>query len=310
MKKHYNSYKHIITDMLTDNFTFKYLPSSERDIDWGLSVSCVGSQQVASGDDYPPQHHPANYSFLPSRGRILDEYQIIYITKGKGTFTSEHGGEHTVEAGDMLLLFPGERHSYRPDQTTGWNEYWIGFCGPNIDTRVNHGFFSVEKPIAHVGISEDIVHTYSMAINAVQQMAPGYQQMLAGCVNMLLGFIYSAAREANDDMENITKAMHKAAVFIHENFCKDIHPEDVAAEVNFGYSRFRKAFTDHTGISPYQYILKLRIQRSKELLQHTHKTMSEIAYEAGFNNPLYFSTAFKRETGMSPKAYREATVKE
>lgn len=288
-----------------NNITIRYLPSAERDLAWGLAVSCVGFQRVDPGETYPPQSHPASYCFNTSQGRVLDEYQIIYIVKGEGTFRSEHGGEHHVKAGDVEMLFPGERHTYYPAPDTGWEEYWIGFKGPNIDSRVSNGFFSVEHPVFHVGIRENIIHVYRDAIESVRNMSKGYQQMLAGCVNMLLGYIYTLDGVDSATNEQAVLTIQQAVVYINDHFREDIHPEDVAAHLNCGYSRFRKLFQEHTGLSPYQHILRLRIHRSKELLAYTHKSLSEIAYDVGFNNSLYFSTAFKRIEKISPKQYRQ-----
>lgn len=285
-----------------NNITIRYLPSAERDLAWGLAVSCVGFQRVEPGETYPPQSHPASYCFNTSQGRVLDEYQLIYIIKGEGTFRSEHGGEHHVKAGDVQMLFPGERHTYHPYPETGWEEYWIGFQGPNIDSRVENGFFNVEHPVFHVGINEDIIHTYRLAIDAVQKMARGYQQMLAGCVNMLLGLAYSLDGMTNSG--HIATIVQQSLLYINEHFQEDLHPEEVAKAVNCGYSLFRKIFLEHTGISPYQHILRMRIHRSKELLAYTDKSLSEIAYDVGFNNSLYFSSAFKRMEKISPKQYR------
>lgn len=67
---------------------FKYLVSSERDLLWGLIVDNVGQAEI--GKDYkiyPPKvGHPTDYYFTPQNGRILDNYQLIYISKGKGTY--------------------------------------------------------------------------------------------------------------------------------------------------------------------------------------------------------------------------------
>jgi len=52
----------------------------------------------------------------------------------------------------MFILFPDEWHIYHPDRRTGWQEFWIGFSGINIDNRVEGNFFKKQKPIFAVGI--------------------------------------------------------------------------------------------------------------------------------------------------------------
>ena len=125
--------------------TKKYLIINNEDYAWGLAINSVGHQSIAENEVYPPQIHPTRYLFNTQTGRTLDEYQLLYITSGKGMFYSESGGRHQVREGDMFLLFPGEWHTYRPEQTTGWNEYWIGFNGRIMEDWVKEGFFSKES---------------------------------------------------------------------------------------------------------------------------------------------------------------------
>jgi AraC-like DNA-binding protein len=136
-------------------------------------------------------------------------------------------------------------------------------------------------------------------------MEKGYQQLLSGYVNMLLGYISSYDNASSQAEKETTEAIHQAILFIHNNYQHDIQSEDVARAINWGYSRFRKIFLQQTGMTPYQYIQETRIKQSKFLILNTTKALKEIAYEVGFNNPDYFSTAFRRITGISPLSFRK-----
>lgn len=292
---------------MNEHLNYKYLPSVEHDLDWGLTVNCVGTQEIQPGEAYPPSEHPLSYRFLPAAGRKLDEYQLIYCSSGAGVFRSETAGEMQVKAGDVMMLFPQERHTYHPDADTGWKEYWIGFRGPNIEMRVKNGFFSPQHPLFHLPMSMnyDIIHLFDQGIKAAQHMEKGYQQLLSGYVNMLLGYISSYDNTASQAEKETTEDMHQALLFIHNNYYKDICSEDIAIAINWGYSRFRKVFLQQTGMTPYQYIQETRIKHSKFLLLNTTKPLKEIAYDVGFSNPDYFSTAFRRITGISPHSFRK-----
>ena len=132
----------------------KYLAINSNDLLWGLAVNSTGWQDISPGEDYPPHNHPNRYLFSYEKGRKLDEYQLIYITRGGGEFSSEALGRDRkvrISAGDMLLLFPGEWHTYKPVDSVGWHCYWLGFKGRNMDDRVRAGFLSPQHPIYHVG---------------------------------------------------------------------------------------------------------------------------------------------------------------
>ena len=173
--------------------------------------------------------------------------------------------------------------------------------------KVKNGFFSTQHPLFHlpVAICHDIIHLFNQGIEAAQHMEKGYQQLLSGYVNMLLGYISSYDNASSQAEKETAEDIHQALLFIHENYQNDIRSEDVAQAINWGYSRFRKVFLQQTGMTPYQYIQETRIKQSKFLIMNTTKPLKEIAYDVGFNNPDYFSTAFRRITGISPMEFRK-----
>ena len=189
----------------SDMEPIKYIAQNSRDREWGLTVCSVGHQKIAAGEEYPPRKHNQEYMFDPEHGRILSEYQLIYIVDGQGTLTTRSAGEMKVKGGDMFILFPGEWHSYRPDEGTGWNEYWIGFEGINIDNRVQAGFFTPGSPLFHIGYDEFMVSLYNEAIRTAMRQEPYFQQLLAGVVNHLLGLMFMTGRKSL--LQNDTEAM-------------------------------------------------------------------------------------------------------
>ena len=68
----------------TANQNIRYLIASDHDAQWGLTVRSIGFQKISPNDTYPPLHHTKAYLFTPNKGRVLDEYQLIYITQGGG----------------------------------------------------------------------------------------------------------------------------------------------------------------------------------------------------------------------------------
>ena len=285
----------------------KYLIANENDLLWGLTVDSVGFQHICPDSVYPPSNHPMRYLFSTEKGRVLDEYQLLYISKGKGSFVSKSYTEQSIEEGNMFLLFPGEWHNYHPENHVGWDEYWIGFNGNAINNRVDNGFFSKQKPIFKVGINNEIVELYLQAINIANEQKAGFQQVLAGIVNLLLGLAYSLNK--NQFLENlqVNNQINKAKMIIVENLFTGIKAEEIAEKINMSYSWFRRIFKDYTGFAPAQYIQELKIQKGKELLTNTSLSVKEIAFKMGFENSEYFFTAFKKKTGMTPIQYREFT---
>ena len=223
--------------------TSKYLLATERDAEWGLTISTVGREEIVPGEEYPTKGHADGYYFDIKKGRTLDEYQLLYQPEGEGVFSSAHLPETKIKAGDIFLLFPGEWHSYHPSSTKGWKSYWIGFKGKNINDRVKAGFLSPEKPIYHVGYSNEIIALYEEAYKTAQEEAAFVQQTLAGIVNHLIGKMYSLERNIilGKDSKHVD-IINRARLRIRESLEDTLTIQDLAQELGVSYSSFRKLF--------------------------------------------------------------------
>lgn len=287
----------------------KYLAVNPVDLKWGTAVNSVGFQEIAPGVEYPPRNHPSRYVFSVSSGRVLQEYQLIYITEGRGRLYCQAFGRSKaiqIKSGMMFLLFPGEWHTYHPEKAVGWKEYWIGFNGRFIDNLVAEGFFSKDRPVFKVNIHEDLVNLYSEAIDAAVNQESGFQQILAGIVDRLLGLAYFYDRNYQFKESDAANKISQAKVMIYDHYMS-ISPEEVAASLCLSYSSFRKTFKEYTGFSPARFINEVRMSKAKELLTNTTLSIKEVAYHVGYNNHDYFFTAFRHMTGQTPAEYRSAT---
>ena len=282
----------------------KYIHAGPLDKEWGLYLTVAGFAQIPPSIIYPPNVHPSGYFFTWEKGRILQEYQINYITEGSGTFeTSE--GKFQVVPGSILILRPGVWHRYKPDPSTGWNEHYIGFNGEFCRNLFNEGFFQQNKPVVYVGFQEGLLQIFLEIIQLVKDEKTGHQQVCAANSILALSKILSVVRNQEFAGKNIERTIRKACMYFRENLNTNVNIEQLAKELNVGYSYFRQMFRKYTGISPTQYHLSLRIQKAKDLLVSTDQSFKEIAIDLGFESYFYFSRIFKDKTGKSPMEFRK-----
>ena len=283
---------------------FKYLLVNERDKKFGLTVNTVGFQPIAPHTLYPSTEHPKSYYFNPEKGRVLSEYQIVYISKGKGLFSSDSTKRTNVKKGQVILLFPGQWHTYRPLKESGWNEYYIGFEGIIIDNIATNAFITPDNQILNVGVNEDLVHLFSTAIRVAKEDKTGAQQYLAGIVVNILGTILSLDQNRNFESKESAQKIERAKVIMIENIHKNIDIKGIAANLGISYSLFRKTFKEYTGYAPAQYMQELKLRKAKELLAETNNSVKEISYELNFSSYEYFLSFFKKRVGHTPLEYR------
>lgn len=284
-----------------------YMISSEEDELWGLTVTTVGHQVIKANESYPPTSHPNGYYFNVDKGRILNEYQLLYITNGNGVFT--FGSDKTsalISEGKMFFLMPGVWHTYKPLENSGWNEYWIGFKGNFINNIVSEGFFVNRHPVFNIGLNERIVDLYMKAIEIANEERAGFQQALSGIVMHILGLMYYRDKTRNFHDEDLIAKINKAKVIMRESIYKIISAEEISKSLNISYSGFRRAFKEFVGTSPSRYMMELKLNEAKLLLSTSAQSVKTISYNLNFENPEYFSVFFKKRTGITPLEYRNA----
>lgn len=293
--------------IMEDKNQFKYLVSSERDLLWGLVVDNVGQAEVLNNyATYPPPvGHPSDYDFDPKKRRVLENYQLIYISRGRGEYFTAQNERLPVAAGDMLIIPPYTSHSYCPDKKTGWREYWIGMRGTNIDAKFRNGFFSPNQLIYKVGLRDDVIQLYNQAIELAFLENSAYQQTISGIGELILGLSRYYDRNQYFANDLMVKNIDQARIIMRENCLKGISPQEVAEQVNMGYSWFRKLFKEYTNVSPGHFMLELKLQKAKHTLLNTSLSVKEVAYMLGYEDATYFISIFKKYTGFTPQAYRE-----
>ena len=283
---------------------FKYLIVNDMDQKFGLSVNTVGFQSIVPNSPYPLKDHPLGYFFNAQKGRILREYQFVYITKGRGLFTCDSTPETQICKGRLMVLFPGQWHTYHPLIHTGWNEYYIGFEGEMIDNIVKNSFLSPEKQILEVGLNEELVNLFSRAIEVAETDKISSQQYLAGIVLHMLGMILSISKNKIYEIGDMDQKIEQAKIIMNENVFKDVDPEELAMKLNISYSWFRKIFKDYTGYAPAKYFQELKLRKAKQLLVGTSQSVKEISYQLNYTSTEHFFSLFKKRTGFTPLEYR------
>lgn len=291
----------------SSDIRFHYLIANKADEEYGCTVSVVGSQTISPDEDYPSKEHPPGYLFDPERGRILQEYQLLYIVKGRGEFANQTTSYDIVK-GTLVLLRPGVWHSYKPSKNEGWTEYFIGFSGEIADKAIEK-LFAEDEQIFNVGLKQEMVDLYQRAIEVAAEDRPSAQQLLCGIVMHLLGNLSYIAHSAiaADRMDQI---IEQAKAIMQEKASQNIDLDMLAEQLNVSYSWFRKVFREYTGYPPAKYFMLVKLRRAQYLLVNTQESIKEIAFSLGFKSPEHFYTTFKRVMGSTPSIYRKSSTPE
>jgi AraC-like DNA-binding protein len=284
---------------------YRYFPKSPRDRKWGLYVTTAGETRIGPNEErYPPLGHPRGYDFNWRHGRVLREYTLVCISRGRGWFETRRQPRRGIEAGTVLLLFPGVWHRYRPDRKTGWDEHWVGFDGDIPRRWMKHGFFSPGNPILKPGHEELLLTLFTRIVGAIKTNQPALQQVMAGTVCEMMGLLYSAQQGGLTRQQESMDAVQHTIERMQTDLAVPVDLPQVAQDLGVSYSWLRRTFAEHTGLAPHQYWLELRLVRARNLLSQTLLTVKEAARQVGFEDEHYFCRLFRKKTGFTPGQWR------
>lgn len=115
---------------------------------------------------------------------------------------------------------------------------------------------------------------------------------------------HSSIQIINNGEKETDKALHTAITYINENFKNNITLNDLAQLLHLNPSYFSKKFKAANGLGFKEYLNNVRISYSEKLLLETSMSITEIAFECGYDNSNYFGDTFKKINGVSPSAFR------
>ena len=250
-------------------------------------------------DFYVPQisfvvHRPPNKAWRMNRLCYEDEYVVVIALDGSAVF-SLSDGDLCVEKDDVVIFSPGTARSGRAMPQSPWEYVSIKFkLEYNEDSR---DFFS--QPYLHFHNATAILRNKFVDVaNEWEGRRPLHHVKCKYLVQSILYDLVFSSLPQNNVLHR--SKLECACDFIQKNLTDEIDLRALSEAIGLSPSYFRKLFKEAYGISPMQYITKLRIATARDLLASGEFNVTEAAQMSGFNDIYYFSTVFKKETGLPP----------
>ncbi len=253
-----------------------------------LEINCCGQQTFLTQD----------FSRSRMSGRL--DYQLIYVTRGRGYFTVS-GEELEVPAGNIVLYRPHEPQIYSYSYQDKTSVLWIHFTGYDVERLLEK--FDIHS--GYIGSSIQIKDIFQEIIKELQLKKPGYDSMVNADFERLLALICRSMTappaDAGKDL-----VLEQLIIELNHSYNKAWSITSMAQFCNLSEGYFSHYFRDKLGASPMKYLTTLRIEKAKFLLSESDVSVSNIAASLGYSDVLYFSRIFKKAVGESPTAYRDA----
>jgi len=238
-----------------------------------------------------------------------EDYAIGVVEGGVHAF--HYRRENFAIAPDYVVTCqPGEIHNGHPGNDLPWC-YRMMYINPQLVHRISEesGYKSGTLPfLNHTCIAHpDIVTSLRILHRQSEQNEATLSQEIQ--IHELLSKILAHFSEIR--LNPMTVTDEKSPVegvkdYINSHFADDMTLDDLATVAHLSKSYFIRAFRHHTGISPYAYLLQVRLNRAKTLLKQGDSSVN-IALETGFYDQSHFTRYFKRFMGITPAIYQAAT---
>lgn len=249
---------------------------------------------------------------LPTKrvnGRV--DYQLLYVAAGKAYFYLENETAPTeVAAGHMVLYRPGEMQKYVYYGADRPEVFWVHFTGNAVEEILLQHHFPApgEKQVIYCGLSRDYRWLFEQMIRELQLTQSGFEELLIYLLRHMFLLVNRQRVSGISENTQMLEVIGKAVQFFQVHYNESLNIEAYARNIHVSESWFIQKFKEYTGVTPMQYILYLRVSNAQDLLENSSLPVKEIALIVGYENPLYFSRLFRKQIGVSPKAYRERSA--
>jgi AraC-like DNA-binding protein len=244
------------------------------------------------------------FGFQTAKSDWIDKrFEVIaysFVIHGRGSYREE-SNEWPVEGPCVLRQRPGRHYRYGP--RTHWEEFYVTYeadCQSRLDMTE---WQMTAPPVIRLGDPSSL----RQAFQRLQGLCDGLG--VAGRIDrvdqlfeaLLLDVILEHRQPGQTGREERIQA---ARVWIDQHSIEAIRFEEVARRHGMSPRTFRRLWMARFGVTPGDYLAGVRVRHACALLAHTELPIAEVAAQSGFTDPFYFSRHFSRETGLSPRHFR------
>lgn len=250
-----------------------------------LYVQNTGCQQCAPGCGWGPG--------------VRDHFLLHYVVRGKGVYECRDR-RYELKVGDVFLVYPGASIRYAADELDPWEYVWVGFRGLDAEKCMEQTDFTPEKPVMQGG--EELHSLMEAVYNSYGTSAWEGLEMTARLYS-LLAYLVRTSQRRGQEGGGAPDCAQMAAEYIVNHYEEPITVEGLAAYASVSHSSLYRRFVKRFQISPKRFLLEYRIEKACALLTDSGCSIQEISNSVGFEDPFYFSRAFKDVKGVSPRQY-------
>lgn len=277
-------------------------------------------EDMDTNTDLPFYIGPPAYLNMDFPIHAHDFAELVIITEGQGMHQIE-GDSYAVKAGDVYVIKGDTPHGFNDvEQLKLYNIMYLpddiflqfdelkkmpGFQALFILEpfyRHDHEFQS--KLVLNKGELNYVKNILSTIIPEYEEKKPGFKSLLKAYLTILLVYLSRKYKVKDSRLSREIMKIAESIIYIENNYTQELRIDGIAAKANLSRRHFTRIFKQNYFLSPYEYIINLRLRHACGLLKNSTMTITNIAEASGFSDPNYFSRHFKNKKGLTPSEFR------
>ena len=242
----------------------------------------------------------------------LNRNMLLYIHSGTGSIISKER-TYPIQSGSLCFVGSNKFYYTLPDIPEDYVRSKLFLSNQELDTVLS--LFPEYLHMQQQFSANSMVYTQTTPENArrIESLLTDLEKdadkshyhtplRIRACIELLI----LLNENATDTVFPTLGMVQKAVEYINNHIHEDIRIDSICEAIHVSKYYFCKKFKQSTGITVMNYILKTRIISATNLLESTDLPIGEISEKCGFSSPSFFSQAFRKEHGVTPRQYQQA----
>ncbi len=227
------------------------------------------------------------------------EYLLMFFHSAARAGTPDR---MSAAAGELMIWGRDRVYCYgHPEQ--GWDHSWLRVRGRAFDRIVAQHRLILDRPLGGGGLEALVGRYWRLLHDELHARREPDEYALEQWLNLL---VYEVMRQIRGADPEIPEPIRRAERFLVGEIAGAPTLAGAARRAALSIPRFIAVFRQYYGLPPMRYLQQKRMALARTLLRRRNLTIKEVAQHCGFRDPLHFSRCFRRDCGVSPRAYRDA----
>ncbi|WP_234123077.1 AraC family transcriptional regulator [Clostridium hydrogenum] len=262
------------------------------------------------------------FNSRPKENYIIDHHchdflEFSFVLSGETSYIV-NDILYTVTKGQLMAFNPGVYHSEIVNKYENFNELHIGIKNINI-RNFPQNYITKENFLGVFNFKKYEKEFYNCCTELVKEHAkhePGYELVLK-CLSMKLLILFlretyseesrKEIKQCNFELSEKSNIVKEIISYMNNNYMQNISLYKLSKNMYLSPVYISKIFKEQTGVSPINYLIKIRLEKAVHLLIGTNLSVKTIAKSVGYNDAYYFSKLFKKYYNCSPSRFKANT---